>query len=695
MKVFSFKQFLEEDDSKAIVQTGINSKGLDNSVTKEIINSRLVAATNHAYLTPYIALGNIARILAYVGIVVPQYTFLDREEGEVVFDAPQFGQVAGVNIDGTPAIPKTQYFIYFSYAMNEDGYYDCFAALVDIDELDNIMDEGEDTDPDEVHNAQKLGEESVNEEDHEDEDKKKVNEEMHPRQKIPNGAFVKVTNSRDSNRHEVVGFEPGEHSAQDTYYTVTHLRKPGSRTKFTRSPPKKYDNPGIPDLPGIPRAAAQIHKLNPSNTTNEEHLHENAKWEKEEGTHMPALNQSGLEAHKDAADWHTGEYLRAKESGDTKKQLFHKRRMEHHLFRDGMIHLMVRDIKEESESIDEGTTKYWNKQKKRSWLRKKGYATSSVDSTSVKNTAALAVRNARDIMKKEESESINEEHLHEMDWEEKQGTSIPHLDQPTLKAHKDAADWHTERYKAAMKYGNTREELFHRRRMDHHNGMVHTMERQGFRDKEEVNEVSSKTLQSYKSKALNQVDDMSKDLRGKYMNQVDPEKLRRRASGIQLSQKKLKGTAKIGATHEEVESIDERKSSDPKGLAYKVTAASHAAHPEWGPADHTKDPKTHFGTAATRSSTLAAVRAIRGNRNFDANNPSHVDAAAKAVHGSPEDHGGKPKGWSQTAMTHSGQTPEQKERRAKLTGPYSGLSDDEKEKDREIVRTVASNIKKK
>jgi hypothetical protein len=146
---------------------------------------------------------------------------------------------------------------------------------------------------------------------------------------------------------------------------------------------------------------------------------------------------------------------------------------------------------------------------------------------------------------------------------------------------------------------------------------------------------------------------------------------------------------------EEAESIDERKSSDPKGLAYKVTAASHAAHPEWGPADHTKDPKTHFGTAATRSSTLAAVKAIRGNRNFDANNPSHVDAAAKAVHGSPEDHGGKPKGWSQTAMTHSGQTPEQKERRAKLTGPYSGLSDDEKEKDREIVRTVASNIKKK
>jgi hypothetical protein len=181
--------------------------------------------------------------------------------------------------------------------------------------------------------------------------------------------------------------------------------------------------------------------------------------------------------------------------------------------------------------------------------------------TTSRGLARAAMRRAME--KAKQNEEVNEEHLHEkMEWEEKQGTSIPHLDQPTLKAHKDAANWHTERYKAAMKYGNTREELFHRRRMDHHNGMVHTMERQGFRDKEEVNEVSSRTLQSYKSKALDQVDDMSNDLRGKYMNQVDPEKLRRRALGIQLSQRKLKGTAKIGATHEEAESIDERHMSD-------------------------------------------------------------------------------------------------------------------------------------
>ena len=65
MKVPSFKKFLEEEGSKAIVQTGLNSKSIDNSVTKEIINSRLANATSNPFLTPYIALGSIARILAY------------------------------------------------------------------------------------------------------------------------------------------------------------------------------------------------------------------------------------------------------------------------------------------------------------------------------------------------------------------------------------------------------------------------------------------------------------------------------------------------------------------------------------------------------------------------------------------------------------------------------------------------------
>lgn len=163
MKVSSFKKFLEEEDSKSIIQTGFNSKSIDNSVTKEIINSRLSVATNNPFLTPYIALGSIARVLAYVNIIVPQYTFLDREEGEVVFDATQVGQLGGVNLDGSPARPDADHFIYFSYVMNDDGYYDCFAALVDSEELQRILDTSDNEDVDQFDVYQKVNEENVDE----------------------------------------------------------------------------------------------------------------------------------------------------------------------------------------------------------------------------------------------------------------------------------------------------------------------------------------------------------------------------------------------------------------------------------------------------------------------------------------------------------------------------------------------------
>jgi hypothetical protein len=179
--------------------------------------------------------------------------------------------------------------------------------------------------------------------------------------------------------------------------------------------------------------------------------------------------------------------------------------------------------------------------------------------TTARGLARAAMRRAME--KAKQNEEVNEEQIDEsnMVWRDDTAHSEPHPDQDTIQGHKKAIEFWVAHGRFAKTEDERRRAM---RKMADHQGKIHTMERQGFRDKEEVNEVSSRTLQSYKSKALNQVDDMSKDLRGKYMNQVDPEKLRRRASGIQLSQKKLKGTAKIGATHEEAESIDERHMSD-------------------------------------------------------------------------------------------------------------------------------------
>ena len=149
------------------------------------------------------------------------------------------------------------------------------------------------------------------------------------------------------------------------------------------------------------------------------------------------------------------------------------------------------------------------------------------------------------------------------------------------------------------------------------------------------------------------------------------------------------------------ETLDERKSSDPKGVAYAITRDSHAAYPEWGPANHASDPATDFGHKATRSSAAAAIKAMRKlrgkNGKVDGSNPEHIEHISKSIHGSPEDFGGKAKGWSKAAIDlgEPYQTAEKKSKRAKLTGPYGGLDDSEKEKDRVIARTVVKHFAKK
>ena len=96
--------------------------------------------------------------------------------------------------------------------------------------------------------------------------------------------------------------------------------------------------------------------------------------------------------------------------------------------------------------------------------------------------------------------------------------------------------------------------------------------------------------------------------------------------------------------------------------------------------------KRSFGRAANRSSAAAALRAIR--RGERSGSGTSREAGADAVH----------QGWATTAKTSADQTPEKKERRAKLANTsYSNLPDDEKEKDRvsfDAVRATYNKNKK-
>jgi hypothetical protein len=96
--------------------------------------------------------------------------------------------------------------------------------------------------------------------------------------------------------------------------------------------------------------------------------------------------------------------------------------------------------------------------------------------------------------------------------------------------------------------------------------------------------------------------------------------------------------------------------------------------------------KTSFGRAANRASAAAMLRRLRKDR--DEGRTTSRESGADAVH----------QGWAHTARTSSDQTPEKKERRAKLADTsYSNLPDDEKEKDRvsaDAVRAVYNRNKR-
>ncbi len=151
MKVMSFRKYLEEntkDVSYDVVKLGYDSKGIDNDTTRQTINSSLTKATAHAFLTPYIGYGIVCRILAYAGIILPQYIFLDKEEAETVFDCAQYGQQTGLvktDVFGDKPYelqvpPDTgDYSVYFHYAMNPKGCYDIYAQVVDAEELAKLL----------------------------------------------------------------------------------------------------------------------------------------------------------------------------------------------------------------------------------------------------------------------------------------------------------------------------------------------------------------------------------------------------------------------------------------------------------------------------------------------------------------------------------------------------------------------------
>lgn len=144
----------EEITRAANVESG--KIDINDSAVRDNINGIIDSVTSQCFMTPYIALERVNKVLASYHIYLPKYTFMEGDSGMATFPAHQFGEKVGMTNDGEVVTKATTlYTIYFEYQMNDYGTYDIFCSIVTEDELEEIMDDvSEDLENDDIEDLE-------------------------------------------------------------------------------------------------------------------------------------------------------------------------------------------------------------------------------------------------------------------------------------------------------------------------------------------------------------------------------------------------------------------------------------------------------------------------------------------------------------------------------------------------------------
>lgn len=123
------------------------SNGIENVRVRAQINQKLSvildkdnrSVPNNNILSPELGFERIRKILHSHGIDLPAILDLDPEEGEEVFEVNQFGTPYGPLPSGQYGEIRPSFYLYVYYFLNDDGYYDFFAQIVDENELEDYV----------------------------------------------------------------------------------------------------------------------------------------------------------------------------------------------------------------------------------------------------------------------------------------------------------------------------------------------------------------------------------------------------------------------------------------------------------------------------------------------------------------------------------------------------------------------------
>ena len=145
-----FNEYISEEvNPTALTKQGVID--IRDSAVRDNLNALLSGATACRFISPYVALEKVSKVLANYHIFLPKYSFMEGDSGVATFELNQFGKKMGMTDDGRVVTAEdNEYSIFFEYRMTDSGMFDVFCEVVDQEELDEILadidDEMEDED---------------------------------------------------------------------------------------------------------------------------------------------------------------------------------------------------------------------------------------------------------------------------------------------------------------------------------------------------------------------------------------------------------------------------------------------------------------------------------------------------------------------------------------------------------------------
>ena len=103
------------------------------------LNDHNRSLPNNAILAPEIGFERIRKVLSTYAINLPPVLNLDQEEAEEVFEVEQFGNPYGPLPSGEYGTDREPLYLYVYYFLNEDGYYEFFAQIVNEEDLNDYL----------------------------------------------------------------------------------------------------------------------------------------------------------------------------------------------------------------------------------------------------------------------------------------------------------------------------------------------------------------------------------------------------------------------------------------------------------------------------------------------------------------------------------------------------------------------------